>query len=84
MKQLTNGTVYFNKKDSSKVFNIISFSWTGPKYEQKAQTTTTTKTKKGGLGRALVGGAIAGPAGAVVGGVTGKSKGRSTSTTSFT
>ena len=41
--------------------------------------TTTTSKKKHGITRAVVGGVVAGPAGAIIGGMTGKNKGTSTS-----
>ena len=43
-------------------------------FELKTEQEMITKKKKGGLGRAVVGGVVAGPAGAIVGGVTGKKK----------
>lgn len=52
-------------------------------FEQvQAVTQTKGKTKKkGGITRALVGGAVAGPAGAIVGGMTAKSENNATSVT---
>lgn len=82
MTQRKDGSVYFEKEDVE-FFRIVSFNWEGPKYEERSETITQTTSKKSGLGRAVVGGVLAGPAGAIVGGMTGKSKGEATSTTRF-
>lgn len=52
-------------------------------YGYDVTTTETTTKKKGGITRAIVGGAIAGPAGALVGSSTAKSKSVTTNQTTF-
>ena len=83
LRQKQNNLVYFENDENKREYNLISFEWSGPKIVQRSNTTTETTGKKKGIGRAIIGGVIAGPAGAIVGGVTGKSKGTSTSNTSF-
>lgn len=83
LRQKESSLVYFENDDHQREYALISFEWHGPQFVQRSNTTTETTGKKKGIGRAIIGGAIAGPAGAIVGGVTGKSKGSSTSNTSF-
>lgn len=57
------GFVYFSSNKEI-FFELVSFEWKGPKINESQVTITK---KKGTIGRAIVGGAIAGPLGSVVG-----------------
>lgn len=57
MRQKEDGSVYFNFSDSV-LYDIVSYSWNGPEYEEviKSDTqTSTTKKKKGKAGKMTAG-----------------------------
>lgn len=79
MIKRADGSYYFtdlnNKLDRSKKYKLLHFYWNGyigQEFIAKPEK-TVTKTK-GGVTRALVGGAVAGPVGAVVGASTATTK----------
>lgn len=78
-----NDLFYFNDKFSDKSTRFIfqSYEWAGPNVETKSISKTTGNTKtKGRMGRALLGGVVLGPVGAIVG-ASGKRKSDTNSTT---
>lgn len=80
-----NDLFYFDKayNEESTSYLFQSYEWAGPDIESTSVTKTTGKTKqKGRMGRALVGGVLLGPVGAVAG-ASGKRKG-TVDTTSVT
>ena len=81
--QRADSIIYFNDDSDSKTYEIVSFEYEGPKYVQRSYTETKTNNKKKWVGRTIAGGLIAGPAGAIIGGVTGKSVGTSVGNTYY-
>lgn len=76
--QQFDGKVYFDG-DYKQLFEIVSYGWEGPIFIDVSET-ITEDTGDSGLGDALLGGIIAGGAGAIIGAVSGK-KNDSKSTT---
>lgn len=66
--------LFFNKTPEN-LYSFVELKWDGPNYNVKTETKKTVKGKKSGLGRAVGGGLLFGPVGAVVGAVTGKDAG---------
>lgn len=67
--QNKEGTIYFSSNKKI-LFELVGLEWDGPEYKE---TQVTTTKKKGTLGRAVTGGLLAGPIGALAGASTAKS-----------
>lgn len=81
---LNGGYIWFNKMPNER-FQIVGYAWGGPYYQQQIITNTEQISKrKGGIGSAVVGGAIAGGAGAIIGaGLGSKNVQKGTSVSTF-
>lgn len=77
-----NGLYYFGNsfQEGAGHLKLIDFIWDGPQYDLVSKTTGNNKTH-GRAGSALVGAAVAGPVGAVVGASLGKKTKVNTTTT---
>jgi hypothetical protein len=77
-----NGLYYFGKafQEGAGKFKLVDFIWDGPQYNLISKTTGKNKTH-GRAGSALVGAAVAGPVGAMVGASLGKKTKVNTTTT---
>lgn len=69
LSQNEDGTICFSS-NKKLIFRFESFEWNGSEYRENQITTTK---KKGSLGRAVAGGVLAGPVGALAGASTAKS-----------
>ena len=69
LSQNEDGSICFSS-NKKLIFRFESFEWNGSEYRENQVTTTK---KKGTLGRAVAGGVLAGPVGALTGASTAKS-----------
>ena len=81
-RKAENGLYYFGNsfQEGAGHLKLVDFIWDGPQYKLISKTTGTNKTQ-GRAGSALIGGAVAGPIGAISGASRGKKTKVNTTTT---